>query len=152
MCLDRTIFPPEYQLQSLLNRDTIDRRHQVNKMCVFEYKIYHICGHRFIEITNYCSKVVWAAGVIPVLKPCEETNYASFIEQSITGLQSFRQSVWKGMSGFCKKCKMDCEVSLASFISMNLIISHAECHTTCSFQYLFLDLREKRIFINTDRV
>jgi hypothetical protein len=86
-------------------------------MCEFGYFVYERCHHRFIEITNHCSAVLWKAGLTGKLIPCKETIYTNIFYNSTTVWThetrprgDKKPKWWRGKSGFCRKCEDEFKV------------------------------------------
>jgi hypothetical protein len=87
---------------------------QHNKMCIYNYYQYDVCGHRIIELTEYCPKTLWIAGIKGELQPCGEEIYAAQILNLKLPLVKQEGYYWKGMSGFCKNCEAEFAVRFLS--------------------------------------
>jgi hypothetical protein len=94
-------------------------------MCEFGYFIYNGCHHRFVEITSYCSPVLWKAGMTGKLIPCKEMIYTNMFYNSTTVFTAFtkprggeKPRWWTGKSGFCRKCEDEFKVT-ALYPSLN---------------------------------
>ncbi|KAB8297874.1 hypothetical protein EYC80_001667 [Monilinia laxa] len=75
-------------------------------MCQFEYQRFQKCGHKGIEIIEYCNEVFWRAGMTGYLIPCPEQNFrAFFIRVGILDGLDFGTCLWVGLSGYCKLCE-----------------------------------------------
>ncbi|EDN92643.1 predicted protein [Sclerotinia sclerotiorum 1980 UF-70] len=77
-------------------------------MCQFEYFQYQKCGHKAIEISEYCNIVFWRAGMTSHLTPCPEQNFRAFFVRigTLDGLD-FGTCKWIGLSGYCKICEKE---------------------------------------------
>ncbi|ESZ89842.1 hypothetical protein SBOR_9773 [Sclerotinia borealis F-4128] len=75
-------------------------------MCQFEYYQYEQCGHKSIEITEYCNEVFWKAGMTAHLIPCPEQNFRAFFVRigTLDGMD-FGSCRWIGLAGYCKMCE-----------------------------------------------
>ncbi|KAM3065762.1 hypothetical protein ACMFMG_010012 [Clarireedia jacksonii] len=77
-------------------------------MCHYDYYQYDLCGHKSIEILQYCNEVLWKAGMTFQLRPCFEENFVTFCEKILNiPSKSIGKCYWKGMSGYCKMCESD---------------------------------------------
>ncbi|TGO15734.1 hypothetical protein BTUL_0036g00250 [Botrytis tulipae] len=64
------------------------------------------CGHKSIEIAEYCNTVFWRAGMTARLNPCPEQNFrAFFVRVGILDGLDFGTCKWIGQSGYCKMCE-----------------------------------------------
>jgi len=95
-------------------------------MCPYSYNSYDACGHRCIEITEYCPKTVWNAGMTGILQPCGEIGYNLLLQGSTHAMPGWSLWVWKGMSGYCKKCEADFEVSV--FVRFGRVLCRSRLH------------------------
>ncbi|KAA8570878.1 hypothetical protein EYC84_000267 [Monilinia fructicola] len=83
-------------------------------MCQFEYQRFQKCGHKGIEIIEYCNEVFWRAGMTGYLIPCPEQNFrAFFIGVGILDGLDFGPCRWMGLSGYCKICVEEYGMSTA---------------------------------------
>ncbi|CCD52662.1 hypothetical protein BofuT4_P001090.1 [Botrytis cinerea T4] len=75
-------------------------------MCQYEYYQWQKCGHKSIEITEYCNTAFWRAGMTARLNPCPEQNFrAFFVRVGILDGLDFGTCKWIGQSGYCKLCE-----------------------------------------------
>jgi hypothetical protein len=83
-------------------------------MCHYDYYQYDLCGHKAIEILQYCNEVLWKAGMTFQLRPCPEENFINFCEKILNiPSKDIGKCYWKGMSGYCKMCESSFQVCLA---------------------------------------
>ncbi|PQE03812.1 hypothetical protein CJF30_00006525 [Rutstroemia sp. NJR-2017a BBW] len=76
------------------------------EMCHYDYYQYDLCGHKAIEILEYCNEVLWKAGMTFQLRPCPEENFVNFCEKILNiPSKDIGKCYWKGMSGYCKMCE-----------------------------------------------
>ncbi|QSZ34198.1 hypothetical protein DSL72_005787 [Monilinia vaccinii-corymbosi] len=81
-------------------------KHLSFTMCQFEYHQFQKCGHKGIEIIEYCNEVFWKAGMIGCLVPCPEQNFrAFFMRIGILDGLDFGSCRWMGLSGYCRICE-----------------------------------------------
>ncbi|KAF7869730.1 hypothetical protein EAF04_004514 [Stromatinia cepivora] len=83
-------------------------------MCQFEYFQYQKCGHKAIEISEFCNIVFWRAGMTSRLTPCPEQNFRAFFVRigTLDGLD-FGTCKWIGLSGYCKICEEEAHMPKA---------------------------------------
>lgn len=82
------------------------------KMCQYAYSQFAQCGHRFIEVANFCEKALWRAAISGQLGPCPEIAFRSQLAKAFNPTaaeNSIRPEVekthlWRGMSGYCRAC------------------------------------------------
>jgi hypothetical protein len=87
------------------------------EMCHYDYYQYDLCGHKAIEILQYCNEVLWKAGMTFQLRPCPEENFVNFCEKILNiPSKDIGKCYWKGMSGYCKMCESSFQVCLAMFL------------------------------------
>ena len=80
-------------------------------MCQYEYYQWQKCGHKSIEITEYCNTAFWRAGMTARLNPCPEQNFrAFFVRVGILDGLDFGTCKWIGQSGYCKLCEEEFHV------------------------------------------
>jgi hypothetical protein len=79
-----------------------------NNMCEFKYFYSEECGHQTIEVSSYCRKTIWSAGLSGILRPCPEKIYSCQVATDL--LVQTTPQCWQGQSNFCRKCESDFQV------------------------------------------
>jgi hypothetical protein len=79
-------------------------------MCHYAYFHSEACRHLTVEISEYCARTKWSAGLTGVLRPCPEEKYASHFTDLLVQVRT--PYVWEGQSNFCRKCEVEFSNSL----------------------------------------
>ena len=89
-------------------------------MCQYKYSQFDQCNHRVIEVTAFCPKALWRAGISGFLGPCPELAFQYQLAKAFNPLATKehdispeveRKQVWRGMTGFCRGCEVLFKVS-----------------------------------------
>jgi hypothetical protein len=89
------------------------REKHIAEMCKFEYRVYEYCLHLGIELSNFCPKVLFEAGMTGVLKPCEEEKYRTRVLTTpvrLSNMTEFTSFAWTEIKDLCEKCQLEHQV------------------------------------------
>ncbi|KAL3427401.1 hypothetical protein PVAG01_00910 [Phlyctema vagabunda] len=78
-------------------------------MCNYGYYYFNLCGHRGIEVLQYCNISFHFAGMTGSLFSCRTNEHYGGYQSNPTGKDP-QLCRWTGMSGYCRWCEREFEM------------------------------------------